>query len=278
MFGLFGKKKPKVLREFTHGTTKLQIVRNSISKENVGAIVNITNATLDQPDGVAKEIISSGSHQMLLDCRKWVLDNGQLAPGHIAVTPGGKLAAIHIIHLSSPSYQRSLPGQDAALRELIWSCLAKGEELGINSIALPAFCIGSFGYPLDLVVPVMLNTVQQYLLSHEDTKYNLIRFTNQDKSIYEVFVSEFERRWPDSIPQSKKKAKKSRQLASSLTPGMDRLVEREIERQRVSSPKPQKAKAKPSKKKNDKNEQDIELKDGVNLEALRNVAFKEDRK
>mmetsp|Transcript_17161 Transcript_17161/g.17068 ORF Transcript_17161/g.17068 Transcript_17161/m.17068 type:complete len:127 (+) Transcript_17161:465-845(+) len=125
----------------------------------------------------------------------------------------------------------------------------------------------------------MLDTVQQYLLSHEGTKYNLVKFTSQDKSVYEVFVSEFEKRWPDSMPQGKKKAKKTRQLASSLTPGMDRLVEREIERQRGTSPKMQKSKAKPARKskKGDKNDQDIELKDGVNMEALRSVPYKEDR-
>eukprot|EP00358_Blepharisma_japonicum_P001029 CAMPEP_0202947472 /NCGR_PEP_ID=MMETSP1395-20130829/11632_1 /ASSEMBLY_ACC=CAM_ASM_000871 /TAXON_ID=5961 /ORGANISM="Blepharisma japonicum, Strain Stock R1072" /LENGTH=81 /DNA_ID=CAMNT_0049648757 /DNA_START=597 /DNA_END=839 /DNA_ORIENTATION=+ len=81
------------------------------------------------------------------------------------------------------------------------------------------------------------------------------------------------------MPQGKKKAKKTRQLASSLTPGMDRLVEREIERQRGTSPKMQKSKAKPARKskKGDKNDQDIELKDGVNMEALRSVPYKEDR-
>lgn len=274
MRSLFGKKSPKVLREFSQGNTKLQIVRNQISKENTGAIVNITNTTLDQPDGVAKEIISSGSHQMLLDCRRWVMENGQLAPGHLAVTSGGKLAAIHIIHLSSPTYQKSLPGQDSSIRELVWNCLVKGQELGINSISLPPFCTGSFGFPLDVVTTVMLDSVQQYLIANKDTKYNLIRFASNEKQVYEEFVSEFERRWPDSIPKSKKKVKRNRQLASSLTPGLDRLVEREAERQR-QSPKPVKnvKKAKKSKK----NAQDIELKDGVNMDALRNVAFKEDR-
>lgn len=68
--GLFGNKNPKVLREFNHGTTRLRIIRNELSKEKVGAIVNCTNHTLDHPDGDSKLLIVSGSHQFLFACRR----------------------------------------------------------------------------------------------------------------------------------------------------------------------------------------------------------------
>lgn len=188
-----------------------------------------------------------------------------MTPGHIAVTEAGKLSAIHIIHVSSILYDKNAEEQERVINELVWKCLLKGEELGVNSISMPAFCIGHFKFPAELVVSTMLDSVQQYLLSHTETRYSEIRFASNEKAIYTLFVSEFEKKWPDSIPVSKtQKKKKNRQLSSSLTMGLssNHKIERAVEKSRNSPAKLQKSR---------KTNTEIELKTGIDLEEIKKL-------
>ncbi|CAG9315655.1 unnamed protein product [Blepharisma stoltei] len=243
--GLFGKKNPKILREIYHGTTRLRVIQNELWREKVGIIVNVTNQTLDHPEGDSKQIIITGSHQLVISCRNWVAQNGLVPVGDIAVTEAGKLKALYVIHISSPVFNTDLDNQEQVIKDLILKCLRKGEELRVNSISFPPFCLDHFGFPIEMVVPTMIDAVQEYLLTHTDNAYSEIRFVSQLKHVRHWFIDEFEKRWPDCIPVSKKELKK-KVKKERLSATISGDIAKDIEKKYVRDKTPQRRK--PEKK------------------------------
>ncbi len=100
-----------------------------LTRENVDAIVNAANSTLLGGGGVDGAIHRAGGPAILAACeeiRRTTHPHG-LPTGEAVITPGGLLAARHVIHTVGPIYGQN-GGRDA---ELLAACYA-------NSVALAA--------------------------------------------------------------------------------------------------------------------------------------------
>ncbi|NXW32657.1 PAR15 polymerase, partial [Phaetusa simplex] len=86
--------------------------------------------------------------------------------GSVLCTSGCALACKYVFHAIVPSWD-GLKGQTLKILEgIIYSCLKKTEELGLNSIAFPAIGTGGFGYPKTLVSELMFDMVFEFSSSH----------------------------------------------------------------------------------------------------------------
>jgi O-acetyl-ADP-ribose deacetylase (regulator of RNase III) len=106
--------------------------------------------------GVAGAIKRAGGEEI----EREAVAKGPIEVGSAVATGAGRLAARHVIH-------GAVMGQDLRTSaELIErttrSCLELADELGCESVALPAFGTGVGGFPLDECARIMVASARAY--------------------------------------------------------------------------------------------------------------------
>ncbi len=128
-----------------------------ITEEAVDAIVNAANSRLQHGGGVARAIVKKGGAIIQEESNRI----GYVPVGQVAVTRAGQLPARYVIHAVGPRWGEG--NEEEKLRSAVWNALQKAEELGLQSIALPAISMGIFGFPKELGTRILLETVVDFL-------------------------------------------------------------------------------------------------------------------
>jgi O-acetyl-ADP-ribose deacetylase len=135
---------------------ELEVLEGDITALDVDAIANAANDHLWMGAGVAGAIKRSGGEEIEREARA----KGPIPVGTAVATGGGRLRARYVIH-------GAVMGQDLQTSaELIErttrSCLEVADELGCESLALPAFGTGVGGFALAECARLMVRTARAY--------------------------------------------------------------------------------------------------------------------
>ena len=120
------------------------------------AVANAANDHLWMGAGVAGAIKRAGGEEI----EREAVAKGPIPVGSAVETTAGRLPARYVIH-------GAVMGQDLRTNaELIErttrSCLEIADELGCESVALPAFGTGVGGFPLDECARIMVAAAREY--------------------------------------------------------------------------------------------------------------------
>ena len=140
------------------GRGEISVVVGDLTEEATDAVVNAANSALAHGGGVAGAIVRKGGEGI----QRESLEKAPVPVGGAVVTGAGRLPCRWVIHAVGPVWGEG--GEEAKLRRAVASALARAEELGLASLALPAISTGIFGYPKAEGCRVIVEEVTRHLL------------------------------------------------------------------------------------------------------------------
>jgi O-acetyl-ADP-ribose deacetylase (regulator of RNase III) len=160
-------------------STRIHFHKGDITEMAVDAIVNAANTDLALGAGVAGAIRRKGGPRIQEECDRI----GPIDLGGAAVTTGGNLKALYVIHAAS----MRLGGRTTAdsLRQSVRNTLERAEEKAFKSIAFPAIGTGVAGFPMEECARIMIEEVQNHLKSR--TSLEDIYFVLYDDAALRTF-------------------------------------------------------------------------------------------
>jgi O-acetyl-ADP-ribose deacetylase (regulator of RNase III) len=137
-----------------YSLTELEVIESDITALEVDAIANAANNHLWMGAGVAGAIKRTGGEEI----EREALQLGPIEVGDAVATSAGRLPARWVIH-------GAVMGQDLQtnadlVRRTTESCLQVADELGAESLAVPAFGTGVGGFPLDECAQIMVDAAR----------------------------------------------------------------------------------------------------------------------
>jgi O-acetyl-ADP-ribose deacetylase len=135
---------------------QLEVVDGDITRLDVDALANAANDRLWMGAGVAGAIKRAGGEEI----EREAVAKGPIPIGDAVATTAGRLSARWVVH-------GAVMGQDLRtdadrIARTTASCLRVADELGAESLALPAFGTGVGGFPLDECARIMVEAARAH--------------------------------------------------------------------------------------------------------------------
>jgi O-acetyl-ADP-ribose deacetylase (regulator of RNase III) len=163
---------------------RIETIRGDITAEQVDAIVNAANGSLQGGGGVDGAIHRAAGPELAEAGRKL----GGCDTGDAKATPGFKLPARWVIHVVGPVWH----GGDRGEPELLASCyrraLEVADELGAKTVAFPAISTGIYGYPKADAARIAIDTIRSSPSAVELVR--LVAFDDETRSLYQERLAE----------------------------------------------------------------------------------------
>jgi O-acetyl-ADP-ribose deacetylase len=168
------------------GAASVAIERGDITDWDVDAIVNAANSTLAMGTGVSAAIKRKGG--VLIE--EEALRQGPIEVGEAVLTPGGNLAATHVIHAAAMGPE--LKTDPETIGRTTRAVLALADKHRLTSIALPALGAGVGRVPPALAADAMLGAVVEHLKSAK-TSLKRVVFVLYQEDAFRVFTDTLKR-------------------------------------------------------------------------------------
>ncbi|MET8557666.1 O-acetyl-ADP-ribose deacetylase [Streptomyces sp. NPDC004959] len=159
---------------------ELTVVRGDITRQDVDALVNAANSSLQGGGGVDGALHRAAGPELARAGR----DIAPCQPGDAKATPAFRLSppVRHVIHTVGPVWHGGGNGERETLASCYRRCLEVADALGdVTSIAFPSISTGIYGFPADEAAAIAVRTLRA-----TPTGVTEIRLVGFDEPGYEV--------------------------------------------------------------------------------------------
>ncbi|XP_043930817.1 protein mono-ADP-ribosyltransferase PARP14-like [Protopterus annectens] len=153
--------------------------KGDITQEDVNAIVNSTNKTLDLDTGVSGAILKAAGSSVKDECK--TLDN------EVVITGSGNLKCKFIVHMVGPT---NAAGMIKSAEKVLQEC----EKKGIKTISFPAVGTGRGGMGPRVAIESILKGFENYFQNTSQTVITSISIIAFEQKIYDAFHDYFKER------------------------------------------------------------------------------------
>ncbi|MEQ2292390.1 hypothetical protein AMECASPLE_022686 [Ameca splendens] len=166
------------------GGAKLQVVFGDITNETTDAVVNTTDFVNFYNEGVCKDILTVAGTEV-----EAKLKTANVSQGAVFATLPGRFPCKAILHVCGK--------KDASIVEgLVCSIIAKCENLGYRSVAIPAICAGAGGLDPAVVAGAILRGIQTATSSAPLSTLTTIRLVLIKIKVFLAFKEEASQMFP----------------------------------------------------------------------------------
>ncbi|CAB4022007.1 poly [ADP-ribose] polymerase 14-like [Paramuricea clavata] len=132
---------------------------SSIENEAADVLVNSAHTNLNHPTACGRALMVRGGSCFQEACKPHIA----IRPGDIIATESGNLLSKYVIHAVCRNLNRFKEPSPAHefLRGLVRKILEKCHELGASSLAMPLIGAGHHGFPVEVVLQVIKNEINQ---------------------------------------------------------------------------------------------------------------------
>ncbi|XP_027701011.1 protein mono-ADP-ribosyltransferase PARP9 [Vombatus ursinus] len=152
----------KVFRKILPSQIELSVWKDDLTRHTVDAVVNAANEHLRHCGGLALALLRAGGPIIEEDSKKIIEQYGKVPTTKIAVTSGGLLPCSKIIHAVGPEWKAEDAQRCCTQLQItiinILNYVVSGSSV-IRTVAIPALSSGIFGFPLDMCVNIIVNTI-----------------------------------------------------------------------------------------------------------------------
>ena len=159
------------------GAASVAVERGDITAWDVDAIVNAANSTLTMGAGVAAAIKRKGG--VLIE--EEAVRQGPIEVGEAVLTPGGNLAATHVIH--AVAMGPDLKTNPDTIARTTRAVMVLADKHRLTSIALPALGTGVGHVAPAAAAEAMLTAVVTHLKSAKTTIKRVVFVLYQDEAL-----------------------------------------------------------------------------------------------
>uniref|UniRef100_A0A8C5MY84 Poly [ADP-ribose] polymerase n=1 Tax=Leptobrachium leishanense TaxID=445787 RepID=A0A8C5MY84_9ANUR len=128
------------------------VKNGDITKEDVNALVNLTNLSLNYKQGVSKAILEGGGAPLQEECK----GRGKQVYGDVVVTGAGHLKCKHVLHIVGACQLFQIGN---AVKKVLEEC----DNNNLASVAFPAIGTGTSGVDPQESLKSMLKAIREYL-------------------------------------------------------------------------------------------------------------------
>ena len=158
-------------------TATLEVVVGDLTEQAVDLLVNASDKNLSGGGGVDGAVHRGAGPELAVACAA----HGPLGYGRVAVTPGFRLPATYVAHVTTRRWRGGAARELELLRAAYDAAFAAARALHAGTLALPAIGTGAYGYPVeaatDVAVAAALEAVQR------DPALALVRFVVADAAM-----------------------------------------------------------------------------------------------
>ncbi|MFN2323888.1 MAG: macro domain-containing protein, partial [Trueperaceae bacterium] len=155
----------------------IAVVVGDVTREAVDLLVNPSDSAMSGGGGVDGAAHRRAGPELAAACAV----HGPLAYGRAAVTPGFRLPATHVAHVTTQRWRGGAAQELELLRAAYDAAFEAAKTLHARTVALPAIGTGAFGYPIAAATDVAVTAVLEAL--QQDAGLAAVRFVVADAAM-----------------------------------------------------------------------------------------------
>ena len=157
---------------------RFEVVRGNIAEQSADVLVNAAGTSLRMGSGVAGALRRGAGEGI----NEEAMSKGPIDLGGVAVTDAYDLPAKWVIHAAAMPHYGDGQASEKSIREATRNTLAKADELGAESLVIPALGCGVAGF--DLADGARL--IAEEIAAYDPETLEDVRFIAYDEDEYET--------------------------------------------------------------------------------------------
>ena len=159
---------------------EFEVIQGDIAEQSADVLVNAAGTSLRMGSGVAGALRRGAGE----DINDAAMAKGPVELGGVAITDAFDLDAECVIHAAAMPHYGDGRATETSIREATRNALARADELGCESLVLPALGCGVAGFDLDVGARIIAEEIGAYepemlagvrFIAYSDEEFETIR-------------------------------------------------------------------------------------------------------